>query len=101
MTHYLVRPARMGGPVVIADATTTSEYDPRSSPADPRPGETVLVGSRASVQFQRPFLFCVARVLDRRCGDGWAWLEGYQLDTAGDAVEWRQILVQVAGLVKC
>jgi hypothetical protein len=29
---------------------------------------------------------------------GWVWLDGYQLDESGDAVERRSIFVQVAGL---
>jgi hypothetical protein len=30
--------------------------------------------------------------------DGWAWLDGYQLNAAGDAVERRSIFVQLSGL---
>jgi hypothetical protein len=29
---------------------------------------------------------------------GWAWLTGYQLDDRGNAVEKREIFVQLAGL---
>nr|WP_205807852.1 hypothetical protein [Micromonospora sp. HNM0581] len=52
----------------------------------------------ASVQFHRPILFRVIRVLDRPTYDGWLWLEGYELNAAGDAVNRRSIFVQRAGL---
>jgi hypothetical protein len=66
----------------------------------PRPGEVVCVGERASVQFagHRAFLFRVIRVHDWSTYERWAWLEGYQLDEAGDAVARRSIYVQPAGL---
>jgi hypothetical protein len=68
--------------------------------AVPRPGEVVCVGERASVQFagRRSFLFRVIRVHDWSTYERWAWLDGYQLNEAGDAVERRSIYVQPAGL---
>ena len=64
----------------------------------PRPGDLLRVGREASVQFHRPILFRVIRVLDWTTFDGWIWLEGYELNAAGDAVNRRAIFVQPAGL---
>jgi hypothetical protein len=63
-----------------------------------RAGELVEVTREASVQFVRPFLFRVIRVLDLVTYDGWVWLDGYQLNAKGDAVARRSIFVQPAGL---
>jgi hypothetical protein len=52
----------------------------------------------ASVQFAEPLLFRVIRVHDWPTYDGWVWLDGYQLNAAGEAVERRSIFVQVKGL---
>jgi hypothetical protein len=52
----------------------------------------------ASIQFAEPLLFRVIRVLDWPTYDGWAWLDGYQLNASGDAVERRSIFVQINGL---
>jgi hypothetical protein len=43
-------------------------------------------------------MFRVIKVLDWPTYDGWIWLEGYELNTAGDAVSRRSIFVQKAGL---
>jgi hypothetical protein len=43
-------------------------------------------------------LFRVIRVHDWSTYDGWAWLDGYELNTSGDAVDRRSIFVQVGGL---
>jgi hypothetical protein len=43
-------------------------------------------------------LFRVIRVHDWPTYEGWIWLDGYELNTAGDAVERRSIFVQVGGL---
>jgi hypothetical protein len=43
-------------------------------------------------------MFRVIRVHDWQTADGWAWLDGYQLDSSGDAVERRSIFVQLVGL---
>ncbi|MEV4842434.1 hypothetical protein AB0K20_04325 [Micromonospora matsumotoense] len=61
-------------------------------------GDLVYVTRAASVQFLRPIRFRVIRVLDWPTYDGWVWLEGYQLNAAGDAVSRRRIFVQPAGL---
>jgi hypothetical protein len=52
----------------------------------------------ASVQFIEPLLFRVIRVHDWPTYDGWVWLDGYQLNASGEAVERRSIFVQVSGL---
>ncbi|GGJ88570.1 hypothetical protein GCM10010123_17730 [Pilimelia anulata] len=64
----------------------------------PRSGDVLEVTRSASVQFVSPLLFRVIRVLDWPTYDGWAWLDGYSLNAAGDAVERRSIFVQVHGL---
>ncbi|WFE64586.1 hypothetical protein [Micromonospora sp. WMMD714] len=61
-------------------------------------GDLVYVTRAASVQFLRPIRFRVIRVLDWPTYDGWVWLEGYQVNAAGDAVSRRRIFVQRAGL---
>ncbi len=63
-----------------------------------RAGDLLLVGREASVQFIKPILFRVIRVLDRPTYDGWIWLAGYQVDNRGDAVDRRSIFVMKAGL---
>jgi hypothetical protein len=40
----------------------------------------------------------VIRVHDWPTYTGWVWLDGYQLNAAGDAVERRSIFVQTEGL---
>jgi hypothetical protein len=65
----------------------------------PASGDVLYVGANASVQFAaRPIRFRVIRVHDWNTYTGWIWLDGYELDTAGDAVERRSIFVQVGGL---
>jgi hypothetical protein len=50
------------------------------------------------VQFAEPLLFRVIRVHDWPTYDGWVWLDGYELNSAGDAVERRSIFVLIDGL---
>jgi hypothetical protein len=64
----------------------------------PRSGDVLRVTKAASVQFTQPLLFRVIRVHEWPTYDGWAWLDGYQLNGAGDAVERRSIFVQLDGL---
>jgi hypothetical protein len=64
----------------------------------PRSGDVLRVTRQASVQFTTPILFRVIKVHDWPTYTGWVWLEGYQLNAAGDAVERRSIFVQTAGL---
>jgi hypothetical protein len=64
----------------------------------PRAGDILHVTRDASVQFLTPIFFRVIRVHDWPTYDGWLWLDGYQLNAAGDAVERRSIFVQSGGL---
>ena len=64
----------------------------------PRSGDVLHVTRTASVQFVVPIYFRVIRVHDWPTYDGWVWLDGYELNNAGDAVARREIFVQVHGL---
>ncbi|MFG1675851.1 hypothetical protein [Micromonospora sp. NPDC049282] len=64
----------------------------------PRPGDLLHVTRAASVQFVRPIMFRVIRTLDWTTYDGWAWLDGYELNAAGDAVARRTIFIRPTGL---
>ncbi|MBM0239594.1 hypothetical protein JNW88_25060 [Micromonospora sp. ATA32] len=65
----------------------------------PCPGDVLLVGRAASVQFIRPIRFQVIRVISEWVTyDGWTWLHGYSLDQRGKAVAKRELFVQPAGL---
>jgi hypothetical protein len=66
----------------------------------PQPGDLVIVGRRASVQFggDRAIILRVTRVHDWPTYDGWVWLGGYVLDRRGEAVDRRDVFVQHAGL---
>lgn len=57
------------------------------------------LGTAASVQFARPILFRVIRIHDDwSTYVGWIWLDGYELNNAGDAVERRSVFVQISGI---
>jgi len=64
----------------------------------PRSGDVLRVTRAASVQFVEPILFRVIRAHDWPTYEGWFWLDGYQLNSAGDAVARRSIFVQIVGL---
>lgn len=64
----------------------------------PRSGDVLHVTRTASVQFAVPIFFRVIRVHDWPTYHGWVWLDGYELDASGDAVERRSIFVQLDGL---
>lgn len=62
-------------------------------------GTVLRITRAASVQFAvRPILLRVIRRHDWTCDHGWVWLDGYELNAAGDAVERRSIYVQIMGL---
>lgn len=65
-----------------------------------RPGAVLLIDGRASVQFagDRALVLRVISVSERPTYHGWAWLTGYVLDGAGQALDRREVFVQVAGL---
>ncbi|WP_221326197.1 hypothetical protein [Actinoplanes sp. L3-i22] len=56
------------------------------------------VGRAASVQFAALILLRVIRVYDWMTYDGWIWLDGYEINSAGEAMARRSIFVQVRGL---
>lgn len=64
----------------------------------PQAGDVVLLTAAASVQFSGRMLFRVIRPHDWPTYEGWIWLDGYELNAAGDAVERRSVFVQIAGL---
>jgi len=66
----------------------------------PRGGDVVYVGPAASVQFGagNGFCFRVIRAHDWSTYDGWALIDGYQLNANGEAVARRSIFVRPAGL---
>lgn len=62
-------------------------------------GDLVHLTVAASVQFLRPIVVRVIRELpERHTYDGWVWIEGYQLNAAGDAVARRELYVRRAGV---
>lgn len=74
---------------------------PAMNAQPPKAGDLVHVTRAASVQFLKPILLRIIRVLDdwtRNTYDGWCWLDGYELDAKGDAVARRSIFVQPAEL---
>lgn len=60
----------------------------------------MYVDARASVQFagDRALIFRVTAVPDWATYTGWIWLRGYVLTPLGEAVEQREIFVQLAGV---
>ncbi|WP_410811446.1 hypothetical protein [Micromonospora sp. 067-2] len=62
-------------------------------------GDVVHLTTAASVQFLRPIVVRVIRELpERHTYDGWVWIEGYELNAAGDAVARRELFVMRAGV---
>ncbi len=88
-----------GAPGAGAARTNGRPYTSTPAPgAPPRSGDVLRVTRSASVQFSSPLLFRVIRVHDWSTYDGWVWLDGYELNATGEAVERRSIFVQVGGL---
>jgi hypothetical protein len=77
---------------------TPDRNEPAASTPLPSSGDVLHVTREASVQFATPIYFRVIRVHDWPTYTGWIWLDGYQLNAAGDAVERRSIFVQANGL---
>lgn len=64
-----------------------------------RAGAIYLLNRSVSAQFSQPILVRHVRVdlpETRRTYDGWAWIDVYQLNTEGQAVEKRSLFVQPA-----
>ncbi|MGY0007229.1 hypothetical protein [Micromonospora sp. I033] len=66
----------------------------------PEPGDLLRIDGRASVQFagDRALTFRVVAVCPRPTYTGWVWLTGYVLDRRGQAVDRREVFVQLAGV---
>lgn len=73
---------------------------PRPDPSLPRSGDLLHLTAAASVQFAatRAIYFRVIRAHDWTTSVGYVWLDGYQVDADGKAVERRTVYVQIAGL---
>ncbi|MDG4773515.1 hypothetical protein [Solwaraspora sp. WMMD792] len=69
---------------------------------EPRPGDVLVVGGEASVQFagERRLRFRVISVDPKPTYEGWLWVTGYVIDKSGDAAERREIFVQRQGLFR-
>ncbi|MBM0277580.1 hypothetical protein JM949_20445 [Micromonospora sp. STR1s_6] len=62
-------------------------------------GDVVYLTTAASVQFLRPIFVRVIRELpELHTYHGWVWIEGYELNAAGDAVARRELYVLRAGV---
>lgn len=91
---------QIGRPVGCEPA---SEYvSQRIAPArwTPSPGQVIYVGSAASAQFAAGggLHLRVIRIDDQLATEGWAWIDGYQLDGQGNAVARRRVFVRIDGL---
>ncbi|MEV6811634.1 hypothetical protein [Micromonospora sp. NPDC051296] len=65
------------------------------------PGDVFLLTRQASPQFVRPITIRVIRHrTDRITYHGWTWIECYQLDARGDAVDRRELYLMPAGLIR-
>ncbi|MGC4758424.1 hypothetical protein [Micromonospora trifolii] len=72
---------------------------PDDKPEKMKAGDVIHLTAAASVQFLRPIFVRVTRELpERHTYDGWVWIEGYQLNAAGDAVAQRELYVMRAGV---
>ncbi|WP_410821189.1 hypothetical protein [Micromonospora sp. 050-3] len=65
-----------------------------------RAADVLLVDRSASPQFAVPIRFRLIRILPLVTYEGWAWLDGYQVDGNGLAIARREIYVQPAQLRK-
>ncbi|WP_083936731.1 hypothetical protein [Longispora albida] len=65
----------------------------------PKPGDVLRLTRASSPQFAKGLLLRVTKLSDRRSSvSGWAWVEGYQLNSAGDAVLKREVFINLASL---
>ncbi|MEU8423112.1 hypothetical protein AB0C15_19770 [Micromonospora sp. NPDC048835] len=72
---------------------------PDNKPETMKAGDVIHLTTAASVQFLRPIFVRVIRELPgRHTYHGWVWIEGYQLNAAGDAVARRELYVMRAGV---
>jgi len=84
-----------------ADLSHIAKSNSRSGPRPPRPGDLIRLTDAASVQFagDRAAVFRIISVDQRPTYAGWVWLVGYTLDEHEQAVERREVFVQISGLV--
>ncbi|GAA3772238.1 hypothetical protein GCM10022379_44640 [Micromonospora maritima] len=61
-------------------------------------GDLLHLTRAASPQFIQPILFRVIKRAQPDAYNGWAWIEGYQLDASGKAVTRREVYVHAAGV---
>src|SRR5438270_11426445 len=85
-------------PLRVSVVVSSGDWQETGVDVLPRSGDVLRVTRAASVQFTTPMLFRVIRVHDWSTYTGWAWLDGYELNGQGDAVERRSIFVQLDGL---
>ncbi|MFG3641684.1 hypothetical protein ACGF3C_15590 [Micromonospora sp. NPDC047762] len=73
---------------------------PDDKPEKPlKAGNPRHLTTAASLQFLRLIFVRVIRELpERHTYHGWVWIEGYQLNAAGDAVAHRELSVRRAGV---
>ncbi|MCX4473661.1 hypothetical protein OOK41_25730 [Micromonospora sp. NBC_01655] len=62
-------------------------------------GDVLHLTRAASPQFVKPIFVRVIREMPLHTYYGWTWVEGYQLDAAGDAVAKRELFVLREGLI--
>ncbi|MFG2007466.1 hypothetical protein ACGFNF_00130 [Micromonospora sp. NPDC048868] len=85
-SRWATRPA-------AATARTREDGTPRVSPG------VYLLTREASPQFAKPITVRVIRErTDLVTYHGWTWIEAYQLDARGDAVEQRELYVRPDGM---
>src|SRR4051794_17092786 len=84
-----------------AGRSQTAGSNSRSGPRPPRPGDLIRLTGAASVQFagDRAAAFRIISVDQRPTYADWVWLVGYTLNEHGQAVERREVFVQISGLV--
>jgi hypothetical protein len=68
------------------------------TPVTPNAGDLLIIDQDASVQFLEPITFRVIGQRDWTTYQGWTWLDGYQLNAKGIAIERRTIFVRLDGL---
>lgn len=64
----------------------------------PRGGEVLRLTRAASPQFNEPISIRVIRVMQWPTYTGWKWIEAYELDSVGEAVDKRMFFVRLDGL---
>ncbi|WBB91806.1 hypothetical protein [Verrucosispora sp. WMMC514] len=86
-------PTRRAARPAVAPGGTREDGTPRVTPG------VYLLTRDASPQFARPI---TVRVIRERTGrstyDGWAWIEVYQLDSQGEAIDRRELYVRPDGM---